>query len=259
MYPGIYPQLEQKQSKHQENQENKHPAPRTKKRGFPLWGQAGAPCVVVRAGACPLERRADGLFDRPEGQSARHGVIRPKGEEAAGDRLVLGDPKREVDPGSDFVIDQESVIDPLERSVRAGDASTEVIESVVETKKKRQCKDWDNPAIDKLGDYSFYLERDLISFYATHLRAFDSLGWAKRHSDETGRANGFRIGGLSCGNDAHQAGLRNGDVIHAVNGYSVTSIPKALYAYTMLRNDDSYTLTLTRRGEEQTLYYEIGG
>ncbi len=124
-------------------------------------------------------------------------------------------------------------------------------------KPSRSCEETDNPDISGKGGGHFVVKRTLVNYYAGHLRKLDALGWAEVSKGRDGKAEGFRIGGLRCGNDAHEAGLRNGDVIHAVNGRAVKNIPQALLVYAKVRGSDTVEVEVTRKGQRRTLKYSL--
>jgi len=122
-------------------------------------------------------------------------------------------------------------------------------------KRKKPCLG-DNPDIERLDADTFAVERSVIKYYGGHLREFSRLGHASMYKVD-GKSTGFIVRGIHCGNDLHQAGLRNGDVIHAVNGKAVTNIPQALAAYTTLKGKDVLTLSITRKGQQKQMRYHL--
>ena len=72
-----------------------------------------------------------------------------------------------------------------------------------------------------------------------------------------GRAVGIRVGGCTCNNVAGQAGLKNGDVIQAVNGKPVKSVAGAVWLYLRMKGKEDITLTVVRRGQEMSLNYKL--
>ncbi len=123
-------------------------------------------------------------------------------------------------------------------------------------KKKRKCLP-PNPAIRTRPDGVVVVERDLVSAYASRPASLSALGWTSRHQGADGRPDGFRVGGIRCGNDLHQVGLRNGDVVHSVNGKPLTSVPEALWAYATLKKEGRIRLRITRDGQPATLVVRI--
>jgi S1-C subfamily serine protease len=114
-----------------------------------------------------------------------------------------------------------------------------------------------NPAIAQLAEGSWGIERELIDYYATHLRALMELGSVWAHKDpHSGRLDGFRLGLARC-SLLRQAGLRSGDVVHDVNGHEIHSVLEAVSAYFALRAERHLELDVSRRGEDLRLKYDI--
>lgn len=122
--------------------------------------------------------------------------------------------------------------------------------------RKRPCTGARSPDIQRGDGASWKVSRGLVNHYATHLKEFDALGYAVSHETDGGD-KGMRVGGIRCDNDLHQAGLRNGDVVLAVNGREVTSWVKALWLYNTINKNRDIVLTVLRRGEKRELTYRL--
>ena len=72
-----------------------------------------------------------------------------------------------------------------------------------------------------------------------------------------GKANGFKLYAIRPGSVYSQIGLANGDTIHAINGFDLSSPDKALEVYTKVKEATSLQVSVTRRGKEMTLNYTI--
>lgn len=68
---------------------------------------------------------------------------------------------------------------------------------------------------------------------------------------------GLRLAGIRPSTPLGALGLRNGDILHAVNGHPLTSPDKALEAYAAIRRAPEVTLTITRAKAPLTLRYII--
>jgi hypothetical protein len=123
--------------------------------------------------------------------------------------------------------------------------------------KVRKCEPVPNPKITSLGEKKWRIERKMVDYYATHLRALDELGWVTKWKSEDGYYKGFKVGGLECGNDAWLAGLRNGDVVLSVNGTRVNSILEGIAAWAKNRKADVIVLEILRRGEIRSHTYRL--
>jgi hypothetical protein len=125
--------------------------------------------------------------------------------------------------------------------------------------KGRKCDDDPSPEIVETAENKWTVQRDLIQSYTRNFAKLDSLGWSKRHDGADGKADGMLIGGVRCNSDLHRAGIRSGDVVHAVNGRGVTSFVDAFFVYTKVRNDPVVRVEITRRGQRKMLVYRLVG
>ncbi|MEC7946362.1 MAG: hypothetical protein VX265_02275 [Myxococcota bacterium] len=120
----------------------------------------------------------------------------------------------------------------------------------------KRCLDPD-PRIVAQGGDRFRIERDLVDSYTSDLKQAARLAWVGWHRDAAGDIQGFRVRRIRCGSVLHQAGFRNGDVVHAVNGKPVTSIPQALSAYRKLRKKRILNVEIKRRGAIRKLRFRL--
>jgi type II secretion system protein C len=72
-----------------------------------------------------------------------------------------------------------------------------------------------------------------------------------------GEVTGFRLRRIKKGSPLEMLGAQQGDIIHAVNGVSLTSVDQALAAYQNLRGDSKLNFSITRQGKPQTLNINI--
>lgn len=76
-------------------------------------------------------------------------------------------------------------------------------------------------------------------------------------SIQGGKANGFKMYAIRPTSVYHKIGIQNGDTIHAVNGFDISSPDKALEVYTKVKSASSLSLNITRRGKSVTMGYTI--
>ena len=123
-------------------------------------------------------------------------------------------------------------------------------------KRKRNCED-ESDSIAQIGSNHYKVERELVDYYAGDMSEAMKLAvvhWAR----EDGEVVGFKVRRIKCGSVLHQAGFRNGDVIHSINGRPVRTIPQALSAYRKLRKKRRLEVVLTRKtGEALSLRYKL--
>jgi general secretion pathway protein C len=76
-------------------------------------------------------------------------------------------------------------------------------------------------------------------------------------SIKDGKANGFKMYAIRPNGVYAKIGMQNGDTIHSINGYEITSPDKALEVYTKVKSASSLSMQLTRRGQPVTMEYVI--
>jgi general secretion pathway protein C len=74
---------------------------------------------------------------------------------------------------------------------------------------------------------------------------------------QDGRADGFKVFAIKPDSIFANVGLKNGDVIRKVNGNDITSPEKAFQLFQELRNEKDFAVEISRRGQTQSLSYEI--
>jgi general secretion pathway protein C len=72
-----------------------------------------------------------------------------------------------------------------------------------------------------------------------------------------GKPVGFKLYAVRPGSWLDRLGVRNGDTLESVNGYELATPAQALLAYTILRNETRFAVRIVRRGQPQTLSFEI--
>jgi hypothetical protein len=112
-------------------------------------------------------------------------------------------------------------------------------------------------SITEIGNNRYAVERALIDSYARDLRALGALAWVSWHEDDAGKVDGFVVRRIRCGSVLHEAGIRNGDVVHAVNGRRIRSMAKAIPLWWALRKRPIVHLRITRGDESMRLFYRL--
>jgi general secretion pathway protein C len=74
---------------------------------------------------------------------------------------------------------------------------------------------------------------------------------------QDGKADGFKVFAIKPESLFARIGLKNGDVIRKVNDQDITSPEKAFGVFQELRNEKNLTVEISRRGQNQSLSYEI--
>ncbi|MDP2314451.1 MAG: type II secretion system protein GspC [Pseudomonadota bacterium] len=77
------------------------------------------------------------------------------------------------------------------------------------------------------------------------------------HKGSDGAIDGYRLSAIRKGSLFEKLGIKNGDIVHGVNGQALTSTEGALSIYQTLRNERSFTFDITRRNQRQSLGFEV--
>jgi len=76
-------------------------------------------------------------------------------------------------------------------------------------------------------------------------------------SFKNGKANGFKLFSIRPDSLYAKIGIQNGDIVQQINGYEMNSPDKALEIYSKLKDAQTITVDLLRRGKSQTMTYNI--
>lgn len=111
--------------------------------------------------------------------------------------------------------------------------------------------------VEKLADNKFSVESSVIE---DAINNFDKLSTQVRvvpHKGSDGAIDGFRLSAIRRGSLFDKLGIKNGDIVHGVNGSPLTSTEAAMQAYQALRSERSFSFDVTRRNQRQSLEYEV--
>jgi general secretion pathway protein C len=110
--------------------------------------------------------------------------------------------------------------------------------------------------IKKIDDTTYEIDRGLVDKVLVNPMAV-AKGARVVPSVKNGKANGFKLYAIRPSSVYSKLGLSNGDTIHAINGFELTSMDKALEVYTKVKEVNNLTVSVTRRGKPTTLNYSI--
>lgn len=111
--------------------------------------------------------------------------------------------------------------------------------------------------IEQLSETSFVVDRSLLEKHLSDLDGLSRLGRALLHRGSDGEFDGYRLSAIRRGTVVDQLGIKNGDIIHSVNGQALNSVQGAMSAYQNLMNESSFTFEVTRRGQRMTMEYQV--
>lgn len=111
--------------------------------------------------------------------------------------------------------------------------------------------------VTKLGDGKFQVDKSFLDGALANVETLATQVRAVPHKDADGNVDGFRLSAIRKGTLFEKLGVKNGDVIHAVNGSPLTSAESAMNVYKSLSGESHFNFEITRRNQRQTLDYEV--
>lgn len=182
-------------------------------------------------------------------------LAEPEDEGSADETHAPPVPVEELEEDEDPIADEDE--GPAEV---AGEAEHEASSARKrKRRRRRRCKVDPIPEIEKTARASWVVDRDIVKTYARSIKQLNSLGWTRPHEGDDGKKDGLLVGGVRCNNDLYRAGIRSGDVVHAVNGHKVKSLLQAFFVYNKVRKDEVVQVEISRRGKRRVLTYRILG
>jgi general secretion pathway protein C len=110
--------------------------------------------------------------------------------------------------------------------------------------------------VRKVDDTTYEVDRGVVEKVLSNPTAV-SRGARIVPSVKDGKPNGFKLYAIKPTSVYARIGLMNGDTLHAVNGFELNTMDKALEVYTKVRESSSLSVSITRRGKPVTLNYTI--
>ena len=123
-------------------------------------------------------------------------------------------------------------------------------------KASKKGKDDEEDGITKEGPNKFIVDQELIDKVMENPEQLYSQIRATPHKDGA-TVDGYRLSGIRRRSLFYKLGIKNGDIVHTVNGTTLDSMSSAMGAYNSLQNDKNFTFEVTRRNKRQTFEYEV--
>ncbi len=112
--------------------------------------------------------------------------------------------------------------------------------------------------VEQLGENKFAISKDTLAKYMSDPSQLATMGRALLHRGTDGEYDGYRLSAIRRGTLADALGIKNGDVVHAVNGQSMNSMQAAMTAGQSLAGGaGNFQIEVSRRGQRMTLEYEV--
>lgn len=145
--------------------------------------------------------------------------------------------------------------------VRRGSGNEEWLTLSDEEPKKATSSKSTEPAgdgeVEKISENEFTVERSMLEKHLDDLEGLSRMGRALLHRGPDGEFDGYRLSAIRRGSLPDKLGIRNGDIIHSVNGMDLNSVQGAMQALNALQSENSLDFKVTRRGQPVDLKYSV--
>ncbi len=107
------------------------------------------------------------------------------------------------------------------------------------------------------SETKFTVSRSMLDEKLGNLADLQKEARALQHRGPDGEFDGYRLSAIRRGSMLDSIGVKNGDIIHSVNGLELSTMDGAMRALEQLRSETQLKVEVTRRGEPVALDYEI--
>lgn len=122
--------------------------------------------------------------------------------------------------------------------------------------KVEEDEDDEDDGISKDGEV-IVVERAVVDEALANVDQLASKLRVVPHKSAEGEIDGYRLSAIRRGSLFDKLGIKNGDVVHGVNGMPLTSADGAFSAFQSLQSESGFTFDVTRRGQRTEHKYEI--
>jgi general secretion pathway protein C len=123
------------------------------------------------------------------------------------------------------------------------------------TPKKENSKS-DDSGVSKSGKDKYIVDQSVFDELLQNPEKLYSQIRATEHKKD-GEVDGYRVSGIRRKSIFYKLGIKNGDVIHNVNGMSLTNLNDAMKAFESLQSSRDFNFDITRRRKNRTMEYEV--
>ncbi len=107
------------------------------------------------------------------------------------------------------------------------------------------------------GETNFTIDRATLNAALGNMDELSGMARALLHRGPDGEYDGYRLSAIRRDTLPDKVGIRNGDIIHSVNGLQINSLDGAMKALDALKTQPNLKVEVTRRGQPTTLNYDI--
>ena len=115
----------------------------------------------------------------------------------------------------------------------------------------------DADGIEKAGDDHYTVPQSVMDNALEDLDKLASQVRVRPHRDSSGKVDGYRLSAIRRGTLLDKLGIKNGDIIHEVNGYPINSNSGAMTAFQSLTSESAFQFDISRRNKRRTMKYDV--
>ncbi|MAA78048.1 MAG: hypothetical protein CL916_02225 [Deltaproteobacteria bacterium] len=124
------------------------------------------------------------------------------------------------------------------------------------TSKKNTNKSDDDSGVSKSGKDKYTVDQEIFDELLQNPEKLYTQIRATEHKKD-GEVDGYRVSGIRRKSIFYKLGIKNGDVIHNVNGMPLTNLNEAMKAFESLQSSRDFNFNVTRRRKKRTMEYEV--
>jgi general secretion pathway protein C len=124
------------------------------------------------------------------------------------------------------------------------------------TKGKEKSKG-DDSGVEKTGANQYVVDQKVLDEILENPEKLYTQVRVTPHKGSGGNIDGYRMTGIRRNSIFYKLGVKNGDVVHSVNGKALNSMSSAMEAYNSLANAKNFNFDITRRKSKRTFEYEV--
>lgn len=121
---------------------------------------------------------------------------------------------------------------------------------------KPKSKSNDDSGVAKSGKDKYTVDQEVFDELLQNPEKLYTQIRATEHKKD-GEVDGYRVSGIRRKSIFYKLGIKNGDVIHNVNGMPLTNLNEAMKAFESLQSSRDFNFDITRRRKKRTMEYEV--
>lgn len=122
--------------------------------------------------------------------------------------------------------------------------------------KKPKSKSDDDSGVSKSGKDKYTVDQEVFDELLQNPEKLYTQIRATEHKKD-GEVDGYRVSGIRRKSIFYKLGIKNGDVIHNVNGMPLTNLNEAMKAFESLQSSRDFNFDITRRRKKRSMEYEV--